>query len=219
MHCGAICTIKKNLKPRQRQTLLTSIRLLPTGNYMTHTNTLSGLQEEFIRILEDGFKIEGAEAIVGRIVALIFLSPAPLTQEQIAEKARKYVETNIKYVSEDKEQWQFYFETQKLKHGDCDDGAILMHAIMLKSGIPYWRIRINAGNVQDGGHAYLTYLREKDNQWYVMDWCYYPTTCKDYGLPWKKAEKYYSDTDGKEGFSVWFSFNQKYMYGDLPKEE
>lgn len=53
---------------------------------MVHTNTLSGLQEEFIRILEDGFKIEGAEAIVGRIVALIFLSPDPLTQEQIAEK-------------------------------------------------------------------------------------------------------------------------------------
>ncbi|MFX1251934.1 MAG: MarR family transcriptional regulator [Promethearchaeota archaeon] len=65
---------------------MTRIRLLLTGNYMAHTNTLSGLQEEFIRILEDGFKIEGAEAIVGRIVALIFLSPAPLTQEQIAEK-------------------------------------------------------------------------------------------------------------------------------------
>jgi hypothetical protein len=49
-----------------------------------------------------------------------------------------------------------------------------MANIMLRSGIPYYRIRLNAGNVNGGGHAYVTYCRETDNQFVVLDWCYYP---------------------------------------------
>ena len=138
--------------------------------------------------------------------------------DEIAEKARNYVQQNIRYVPEKKELWQFYFETLFRKEGDCDDGAILMAVIMLKSGIPYWRIRLNAGDVQGGGHAYVTYLREADDEWYVLDWCYWAIESKNFGLPWKQAEKYYSDTDGKKGFGIWFSFNTKYIFGDLPKE-
>jgi len=140
------------------------------------------------------------------------------TYDEIASQALTWVNKHIKYVSEGKEFWQFYFETLFRKQGDCEDGAILMHAIMLKSGIPYWRIRLNAGDVKGGGHCYVTYLREKDNDWYVLDWCYWYIESKDYGLPWKAAEKYYSDSDGKQGFGIWFSFNNKYIFGDLPKE-
>lgn len=127
---------------------------------------------------------------------------------------RKY----IKYTLKDEkggEYWKFAYETLRDKQGDCDDGAILMACMMLNSGIPYWRIRINAGSVQGGNHCYVTYLKESDNEWYVLDWCYwyYPM-----GTKWKLAEKYYADSDGKEGFGIWGSFNQRYSFGDLPKQ-
>jgi len=140
------------------------------------------------------------------------------TNDEIAEKARNWVQKKIKYKKDSKEMWQFYFETLERREGDCEDQAILVHAIMIYNNVPYWRIRLNAGNVDGGGHAYLTYLHEKNNKWYILDSTYYPNETKNFGLPWKKAERYYSDSDGKKGFGIWFSCNQKYIFSDFPKE-
>jgi len=85
----------------------------------------------------------------------------------------------------------------------CEDGAILMANMMLKSGIPYWRIRLNGGDVKGGGHAYVTYLREKDNKFYVLDWCYWPNESINFGQPWADAKNY---------FGIWFSWNKKYGF-------
>ena len=90
--------------------------------------------------------------------------------DERASKCLNWVASNITYTPDKEgEFWQFAYETQKRKLGDCEDGAILMANMMLMSGIPYWRIRLNCGEVQGGGHAYVTYLRELDNEWYVMD--------------------------------------------------
>lgn len=128
--------------------------------------------------------------------------------DEIAETIRTWVQRKIRYtLSREKEQgefWSYAWETLHYRNGDCEDGAILMMNMMLNSGIPYWRIRLNAGDVKGGGHAYITYLREKDNKWYVLDWCYWPNLSANYGLPWDKAEKNY--------FGIWFSWNQKYAF-------
>jgi len=129
-----------------------------------------------------------------------------------ANDCLKYVINRITYTTDVKsggEYWQFGYETFSRRKGDCEDGAILLANMMLRSGIPYWRIRLNAGLVQGGGHAYVTYLKEDDNQWYVFDWCYWPTESVDFKKKWKNAEKY---------FGIWGSWNQKYVFGDLPKE-
>jgi len=120
-----------------------------------------------------------------------------------------YVARNITYTSDPKEYWQFAYETHKRRKGDCEDGSILMVNMMLMSGIPYWRIRLNAGSVQGGGHAWVTYLREEDNEWYVMDWCYFYNESKGFKKKWSDAEKY---------FKIWGSWNTKFIFGDLPKE-
>ena len=125
--------------------------------------------------------------------------------DEKAKKSLDYVKKNIKYKTDiqlfkEDEQWLFPFETLALKKGDCEDGAILMANIMKKSGIPFHRIRINAGNVKGGGHAYVTYRREKDELWYIMDWCYWPTRN---WKRWKTAKNY---------FGIWFSFDSKYIY-------
>jgi len=120
-----------------------------------------------------------------------------------------YVAKTVKYTPDEKEYWQLAYETYKRRKGDCEDGAILMANMMLMSGIPYWRIRLNAGNVKGGGHAWVTYLREKDNRWYVMDWCYWYSQSKGFKTVWDDAKNY---------FKIWCSWNKKYTYGDLPKE-
>lgn len=128
--------------------------------------------------------------------------------DEIALRCLKHVARNIIYTKDDKEYWQFAYETQKRGKGDCEDGAILMANMMIMSGVPYWRIRLNTGDVKGGGHAWVTYLREKDNKWYIMDWCYWYNESKDFKKTWDDAEKY---------FNIWGSWNTKYIYGDLPR--
>ena len=114
----------------------------------------------------------------------------------------------LKYVEDEDEFWEFAFETLKIKKVDCEGGAIFTGCMMLTSGIPYWRIRLNKGyvlmpNGKKGYHVWLTYLRELDNEWYVLDWCYYPDKCKNFGLKWKDAEKYFVPDA---------SWNEKYCF-------
>ena len=122
-----------------------------------------------------------------------------------ALRCLEWVVNNITYVRDPiqfkaVEEWLFAFETVALRKGDCEDGAILMANMMLKAGIPYWRIRLNAGKVKGGGHCWVTYLREIDNRWIVLDWCYnfYPN-----GQFWKEAKDYYD---------IWFSWTTKDIF-------
>jgi hypothetical protein len=129
--------------------------------------------------------------------------------DNIANKALEYVTRKITYTTDPSqfkknEAWLFSFETWKLKKGDCEDGAILLANIMLKSGIPYWRLRLNAGDVQGGGHCWVTYLTE-NNEWVILDWCYWPNESEDLKKLWSDAEKY---------FKIWFSWNLKYIFKD-----
>ena len=124
-----------------------------------------------------------------------------------------YIVRNIMYKAESGEFWQFPFETFKLKTGDCEDQSILMSDMMLMSGIPYWRIRLNKGEVllpngKKGYHVWLTYLKESDNQWYTLDTTFYPKETKNFGLKWKDSEKYFTPDA---------SWNEKYCFIKLNK--
>jgi hypothetical protein len=107
--------------------------------------------------------------------------------------------------------WMMPEETLPIGKGDCEDGAILIAALMLAAGVPSWRVRVAAGWVQasptapQGGHGYCCYCRETDNQWVVLDWCYY----EDSGVC--VAEKPLLKTVAKYG-AVWFSFNDEHAW-------
>lgn len=72
--------------------------------------------------------------------------------------------------------WQFPFETLQSEIGDCEDGAILITALLINAGIPAWRTKVAAGYVQSsptapqGGHAYNLYLAD-DGEFRILDWC------------------------------------------------
>jgi len=147
--------------------------------------------------------------------------------DEVALRCLVFVMEKIHYVSDLKEfgyeeYWPFAYQTLKRKRGDCDGGAILLANIMLHNGIPNWRVRLNAGWVKEPytskkvGHAYVTYCRETDNEWVVLDWTYYPSYHNIEDRPLHKDMRKYYD--------IWWSTtatqsyaNKKYLKG-LPEE-
>ena len=131
---------------------------------------------------------------------------AEFTKENdiIADSILRYVHDTIQYKIVEWDTWQFADETIKRKMGDCEDGSILMYNMMIKNGIPYWRVRLNCGKTPDGGHCWVTYLSEVDDKWYILDWCYHYKECTNFQKRWTFAGEQYSE--------IWFSWNMKYVY-------
>jgi transglutaminase-like putative cysteine protease len=119
-----------------------------------------------------------------------------------AEKILGWVRENITYVSDEEnygtdEYWALPTTTVQRKAGDCEDGAFLIHSMLLAAGVPYTRIKTYAGlveagdNVPLGGHAWTIYKRTKDNQWVDLDWCYLPENVPmNKREPLKKQDEY-----------------------------
>jgi len=127
------------------------------------------------------------------------------------QKIQSWTVQNLAYLSDSftsslEEYWQLPYETLASKKGDCEDGAIFMANLALASGIPYWRVRVSAGDVEyegkTAGHAWMNYCRETDDKFVIVDWCYYP----DYNTP-MKSKPYWRDVKWYK--TIWFSFNQR----------
>lgn len=109
--------------------------------------------------------------------------------------------------------WQFPFETIQSSFGDCEDGGILIASLMINAGIPPWRVKVAAGNVQVaptapmGGHAYAIYLASDDN-WRILDWCYLEDSKLDI------LDKPLARNGGQRNAykDVWFTFNNEYSW-------
>jgi transglutaminase-like putative cysteine protease len=131
--------------------------------------------------------------------------------DKIAKAALAFVRGKVSYVSDktfgSPEYWMFPVETLRLGKGDCEDGAILLVTLIRNLGCPAWRIRVAAGDVQGGGHAWASYCREEDEQWVALDWCYWPTENPG---PINQDNRYF------RGEKVWFSFNDEFAWSELP---
>jgi len=83
--------------------------------------------------------------------------------------------------------------------GDCEDGAFIVHSLLLHTGIPHDRIRTYGGLVKagagarTGGHAWTAYRRESDDQWVILDTSYYPTLSHVNDRPLMKDATRYVD--------------------------
>ena len=121
---------------------------------------------------------------VGALAASI-TSPAS-SDDQKMYQIEQWVINNIKYVSDAEqykksELWAYPTMTINSKEGDCEDGAFLMHSLALHADVDPTRLRTYGGIVVTsdgtgvGGHAWTAYQRESDNEWIVLDWCYWAT--------------------------------------------
>jgi transglutaminase-like putative cysteine protease len=116
-----------------------------------------------------------------------------------------WVQENIQYISDSEiygspEYWALPTMTLQQGRGDCEDGAFLIHSLMLNAGIPYERIRTYGGAVfagpgaPAGGHAWTAYMRETDDEWVTLDWCYYAEDVSvAERVPLREDLKYFDD--------------------------
>jgi len=141
----------------------------------------------------------------------------PLVMDTCALKLQQYVVKYLTYTPDEKlgrnEYWLFPIETHLMGRGDCEDGGLYL-ASLLYNAFPvteHWRIRVAAGWVKpsptapSGGHAYVVYCRPQDNEWVVLDWCFFQDS--SILVADKKPAKLRS-----EYADVWFSFWYKYAY-------
>lgn len=110
------------------------------------------------------------------------------------------------YDWEVKDTHNFLFKNGMLSF-QCEDGALLIKSLSLVAGVPDWKVRVCAGHVKGGGHAYCTYVRDNDTQC-VMDWCYWPNQLPVNSRPNFKDEKNY--------YEIWFSWTREYTFAPKP---
>jgi len=134
------------------------------------------------------------------------------TDDQTIYNVLMWVIDNFKYVGDEVtrkqvEYWQNPEESLNAMTGDCEDGAILIKSLSLVAGVPDWKVRVTAGDVVGGGHAYCVYIRDDDTQC-ILDWCYWSNrlAIKDRAL--LQNESNYKD--------IWFAFDKKYGYAPKP---
>jgi len=136
------------------------------------------------------------------------------SSDAVVFAVHKFVQWYVRYVSDASvttgwpEYWQYPCETAARREGDCEDGALLIVSLCRVLGVPADRIRVAAGNVEGGGHAWASYRRESDEQWVAADWCYLSDHDKPVAQrpPLKEREFYL------RGEGVWFSFNDYFAW-------
>ena len=140
------------------------------------------------------------------------------SNDEVAYNCLMWVIDNIEYISDKteygyEEYWAYAYQVMKRKKDDCDGGAILLANMLLRNKVPYWRVRLVAGQVNGGGHCYVAYCRETDNQFVVLDWCFNPSKLKISDRKLHKNEQNYSDTN--KNYGIWFSWNEKFIFGEM----
>lgn len=116
--------------------------------------------------------------------------------DYVAREILAWVKRNITYTKDAGEFWQTAKETIIRRRGDCEDGAVLQLILMVKSGIPGNRVRLQWGSVLGGGHAYIIYNRCSDAVEVVLDWTYWYTPILVTLRRWFGYEKNYYEVWG-----------------------
>jgi transglutaminase-like putative cysteine protease len=164
------------------------------------------------------------------------------THDETMQAIIMWVRRNITYVSDNSqvkenelrmlEYWQTAQQTFDLRHGDCEDGAILMYVIARLADVPATRLLLHAGDVhnpysnQTAGHAWLAYRPTNfPLNWVFMDWCYYyssklPVNRNMFYISGTTVHEYkqmgrtlrYEQVTDSNYKSMWFCFNEDNSY-------
>ncbi len=91
----------------------------------------------------------------------------------------------LTYVADADDAWRCAPATLALGRGDCEDGAILLHGLMLAAGLPADRVVTVFGRVgaNRDGHAWVAWRRHGDGRWTALDWTLGPAQGPMAALP------------------------------------
>lgn len=177
--------------------------------------------------------IKKNDAILWHVITQVGLRKE--TPNETAQAIQIFVCKFLKYKYDDltaevPEFWLFPFESIQSEIGDCEDGAILIAALLINAGIPGWRVKVAAAEViadpvfapsdtEVGGHAYCLYLADRPDserklEWVILDWCY----LQDPEVPIE--EKPLGRDGGTEGAyrDVLFTFNDEFSWAQSALE-
>jgi hypothetical protein len=177
--------------------------------------------------------IKDDDAILWHVITQVGLRKE--TPNETALAIQQFVCKFLKYKYDDltaevPEFWLFPFESIQAQIGDCEDGAILIAALLINAGIPNWRVKVAAAEViadpifapsdtDVGGHAYCLYLADRSEskrklEWVILDWCY----LQDPEIP--VEEKPLARDGGTEGAykDVLFTFNDEFSFAQTALE-
>ena len=177
--------------------------------------------------------IKKDDAILWHVITQVGLRKE--TPNETAFVIQNFVCNFLKYKYDDltaeiEEFWLFPFESIQAEIGDCEDGAILIAALLINAGIPSWRVKVAAAEViadpvfapsdtEVGGHAYCLYLADRPDsdrklEWVILDWCY----LQDPEIP--VGEKPLARNGGTESAyrDVLFTFNDEFSWAQRSLE-
>ncbi|MFX1378359.1 MAG: DUF4332 domain-containing protein [Promethearchaeota archaeon] len=177
--------------------------------------------------------IKKNDAILWHVVTQVGLRKG--TPNETALAIQNFVCNFLKYKYDDltaevPEFWLMPWESIQAEIGDCEDGAILIAALLINAGIPSWRVKVAAAEViadpvfapsetDVGGHAYCLYLADRSDsdrklEWVILDWCY----LQDPEIPIEK--KPLARDGGQEGAykDVLFTFNDEFSWAQTALE-
>lgn len=105
------------------------------------------------------------------------------TDDERAMAVAQYVSNLLSYIQDGSgigDRWACALATWLRRYGDCEDGAILIHALLLAAGVNPGRIRTAFGTVltsalTENGHAWVLYRRQSDEEWIPLDWTIQPS--------------------------------------------
>lgn len=137
------------------------------------------------------------------------------TDDEKAHAILTWTHANLPYVSDKTnwnkdDVWSPPTVTLKKGSGDCEDGAFLVHSLLLHAGVSSDKVRTYAGEVTSGGaaktagHAWTAYKRDSDGEWVPLDTSHLPTDDPvDTIKPMKYDDSYIDD---------WFYFTKDKWY-------
>lgn len=117
-------------------------------------------------------------------------------------KIQDWVVNNITYETDESqygydELWVPPVMLLKTMKGDCEDGAFLIMSLALNAGVDPKRLQFYGGEVKagegaaTGGHGWVAYQRESDEEWVPIDFSYYPDLRPmDKRIPMRLDERY-----------------------------
>jgi predicted transglutaminase-like cysteine proteinase len=122
------------------------------------------------------------------------------------------VAENLAYAADaDDDVWTCAMGTYTRGTGDCEDGAILLHGLLLAAGVAADRLVTVFGRVgvTRQGHAWLTYRRASDGNWVVLDWTADSARTAVASLPVIDDTPYYAAVDYALTAQAFFAVRQR----------
>ena len=140
------------------------------------------------------------------------LSKIKKNDDRVVE-ALRVIKNHVTYIPDQKvwgvkEKWQTPQLTWYKRTGDCEDGSLLLAALLHYCKIPPDQWEVRCGNVITGeGHCYIVYVSNETGLEYALDWCYW------YDDSYVARRKFLM-SDKRYG-RPWFSFNNKESWKHL----